>query len=548
MALALGLLVSALPAPARAGFGNDPCNPQPCQNGGVCIPDGQGGRECNCLPGWIGGDCEIPDDTYEPPPTPIPTESPVPTASPTPSPTPSPSPDPTPSPYPCDPNPCLNGGTCNIAGGGWSYCSCAGGYTGYNCGIPPGYFECPLSYQASLCNYHGICWRDEYDYPNCACDVGWVGSQCEIQDEPPPTPEPTATPTSTPEPTATPTPTLAPTATPTLVPATPTPTPAPTPTVRPTNSPMPTPTSDPTPSPRPTPSGPNGPGTRDDYDGDGHTDAAIYHPTDGTWSVRGSQVGLVSGTFGGSGWTAVPGDWDGDGVTDLGLFAAGSKVWWFATLEHIPSATQIATTLAFDAAVASGEWQPAPGDYDDDGVTDVALYAPATGTWVIQRSHDDGLTQATLGGPGALAAPADFDGDGKLDVAVFETATGNWSYLSSLSSSRVDFKFAGGKRYLPVPADYDGDGRADAAVYQRKKGKWRILPSTTGVSYSVLGVGGSGQLPVPGDFDGDGKVDLAAYRRSNGLWRYLASSTGSKVSLPLLGASGAIPVVGLRPD
>lgn len=311
---------------------------------------------------------------------------------------------------------------------------------------------------------------------------------------------------------------------------------------------MSTPTSDPTSSPRPTSSGPVGPGVRDDFDGDGHTDTAVYHPTNGTWSVRGAVAGLVSGTFGGIGWQAVPGDWDGDGVTDLGLFATGSKVWWYATLQHIQSAVQIPTTPAFDTAVASGVWQPAPGDYDGDGVTDVALYAPATGAWVIQRSHDDGLTQLTLGGPGALAAPADFDGDGKLDVAVFETATGNWSYRSSQTSNTATFKFAGGKRYLPVPADYDGDGLADAAVYQKKKGKWRILPSTTGVSYSLLGIGGAGQVATPGDFDGDGKVDPAAYRRANGLWRYLASGNGTKTSLPLLGGSTQSPVVGQRPQ
>ena len=273
----------------------------------------------------------------------------------------------------------------------------------------------------------------------------------------------------------------------------------------------------------------------------------MYDPTTGLWSVRGSTIGLVAAQFGGLGWRAAPGDYDGDGVTDLALFAPGSKTWTFGPVQAIQTAVTIPTTPDFDAAVASGDWVPAPADYDGDAKTDVAVYAPATGAWVIQRSHDDGLTQATLGGPGFLAAPADFDGDGKVDVAVYEIATGNWSYLSSLTTSRVDFKFAGGKRFLPVPADYDGDGIADPAVYQQKKGKWRILPSTTGVAYAVLGIGGAGQIATPGDFDGDGKIDPAAYRRANGRWRYLASSTGTKTSLPLVGGSTQSPVVGLRP-
>ena len=198
-----------------------------------------------------------------------------------------------------------------------------------------------------------------------------------------------------------------------------------------------------------------------------------------------------------------------------------------------PKANRLETIAVFarDPILGTLQFQTAVTGAGLDSVTDVALYAPATGAWVIQRSHDDGLTQLTLGGPGALAAPADFDGDGKLDVAVFETATGNWSYRSSQTSNTATFKFAGGKRYLPVPADYDGDGLADAAV-----------------SYSLLGIGGAGQVATPGDFDGDGKVDPAAYRRANGLWRYLASGNGTKTSLPLLGGSAQSPVVGQRPQ
>ena len=123
----LGVLAIALPASAwaqRGGFlpGDDPCSPNPCLNGGRCSSDADLLPLCQCDPGWIGANCEIPDETYTPTPTPIPTESPVPTASPTPSPVPTPSPDPTPTPNPCDPDPCLNGGTCATYETGFQYC------------------------------------------------------------------------------------------------------------------------------------------------------------------------------------------------------------------------------------------------------------------------------------------------------------------------------------------------------------------------------------------------------------------------------------------
>ena len=34
---------------------------------------------------------------------------------------------------PCDPNPCLNGGTCTPGAGGTFTCTCSGGFTGPNC-------------------------------------------------------------------------------------------------------------------------------------------------------------------------------------------------------------------------------------------------------------------------------------------------------------------------------------------------------------------------------------------------------------------------------
>ena len=111
---------------------------------------------------------------------------------------------------------------------------------------------------------------------------------------------------------------------------------------------------------------------------------------------------------------------------------------------------QIPTTPAFDAAVATGDWVPAPGDYDGDAVTDLAVYAPATGKWVIQRSHDDGLTQVTLGGVGFRPAPADFDGDGKTVPAAYRRLTGLWRYLASSTGNKVRLPELGQSGEIPV--------------------------------------------------------------------------------------------------
>jgi len=63
----------------------DPCDPNPCQNGGSCL-DGA----CTCATGFLGENCETKD--------------------------------------PCEPNPCQNGGSCTDGA-----CTCADGFSGENC-------------------------------------------------------------------------------------------------------------------------------------------------------------------------------------------------------------------------------------------------------------------------------------------------------------------------------------------------------------------------------------------------------------------------------
>ena len=43
---------------------------------------------------------------------------------------------------PCDPNPCLNGGTCDLTPAGHTHCNCPLGYTGLFCATPT-QFTCP---------------------------------------------------------------------------------------------------------------------------------------------------------------------------------------------------------------------------------------------------------------------------------------------------------------------------------------------------------------------------------------------------------------------
>ena len=78
-----------------------PCQPNPCQNGGTCIPQGTSSFLCQCPSTFYGYCCENRLTTT--------------------------------TPYnPCAQSPCQNGGTC-IAQGTSFYCQCPSTFTGYCC-------------------------------------------------------------------------------------------------------------------------------------------------------------------------------------------------------------------------------------------------------------------------------------------------------------------------------------------------------------------------------------------------------------------------------
>ena len=67
-----------------------------------------------------------------------------------------------------------------------------------------------------------------------------------------------------------------------------------------------------------------------------------------------------------------------------------------------------------------------PGDYDGDGLTDIAVVRRYSGgldapiIWYIQRSSDGGVTSMNFGlSTYDDTVQGDYDGDGKTDVAVY---------------------------------------------------------------------------------------------------------------------------------
>ncbi len=264
-----------------------------------------------------------------------------------------------------------------------------------------------------------------------------------------------------------------------------------------------------------------------DFDGDGKADVGRRHPSNSEWKIKNSNGGsYTTTTLGSSSATIAPGDFDGDDKTDMAVFSAGT---W--TIRK--SSNGQTETVSFGA---SGD-RPVVGDYDGDDVSDCAVFRPSTNTWWIKQSTNGQTVSSAFGAAGDVTAQGDFDGDGKTDVAVFRPSSGDW-HVSGSTAGYFTFHW-GIASDVPVPADYDNDGKTDFAVYRGTTGVWYAAKSSDGNnSYLTQYWGNYGDQPVPADYDGDGKADFAVWRPTNGTWYIVNSGTANSYTYENLGVAG----------
>ena len=181
------------------------------------------------------------------------------------------------------------------------------------------------------------------------------------------------------------------------------------------------------------------------------------------------------------------GDYDGDGVSDVAVFRDTSGLW----------AVKGITTVYFgqinDRAV--------PGDYDGDATTDIGIFRGATGLWAIR-----GLSRTFFGAAGDLPVPGDYDGDGKAEIGIFRESYGLWA-IKGLTRT-----YYGMEGDWPLPGNYDGEERKTIGIYRPSSGLWAVR------ELSRIYYGSESDWPVPGDYDGDATWEMGIYRPSTGLW------------------------------
>jgi hypothetical protein len=218
-----------------------------------------------------------------------------------------------------------------------------------------------------------------------------------------------------------------------------------------------------------------------DYDGLPGIDAAYTGPPD-LWVTNGALGTLNFGLPPPNGLDStidpVPGDYDGDGRAEPAWYLYSDATW------HISGQAPIQFGVGSGAhSPTSNEGLhadiPVPADYDGDGVTDLAVYRPLTGEWIVQ-----GEAPRVFGTPGGLPVPADYDPSRPgVELGVVQTTTNEW--LIEMGSGTVTTIALTGDPTFPAPADYDGDGSADASWVDYTTGEWWTHQSTTATTVLV---------------------------------------------------------------
>lgn len=161
----------------------------------------------------------------------------------------------------------------------------------------------------------------------------------------------------------------------------------------------------------------------------------------------------------------TPGYYDGDAKLDPGVYAEGTAQWYI-----LPASIPGGSTISANGFGLID--QPVVGDFDGDQLTDLALYSLINGVsglearWRTFESdfgyYSPGLV--TWGFGGAEPVPGDYNGDGLTDLAVYYGQLGNWYilYSGSYTSQVLQWGFAGAiptTRQLPDRSDRKSEFR-----------------------------------------------------------------------------------------
>jgi len=184
---------------------------------------------------------------------------------------------------------------------------------------------------------------------------------------------------------------------------------------------------------------------------------------------------------------------------------------------------------------------PLTGDFNGDGLMDIAVYRSSVNKWFVALSTGGGFGYGTAtiswGESTDIPLVGDFDGDGKDDIAMYKTNGDFYVALSTSNDTTVSFNMIpAALLYLPhakigtpMTGDFNGAGKNDLLI--DSLAHWYMYKSlgTYGFAYdstfSNYSWGKVGDKPLVGDFNGDHRSDIAVYRTTAGYGEWFVSTS-----------------------
>jgi hypothetical protein len=231
-----------------------------------------------------------------------------------------------------------------------------------------------------------------------------------------------------------------------------------------------------------------------------------FRPASNLFSLRNSNTAGVADLlveFGQAGDLPVAGDWDGNGVSDVGVFRPSRGQFLLRVGQGGNTFSII--TINFGAP---GDL-PVAGDWDGDGIDTPGVFRPGSvGNFLLTNSFSDGSAPSpdivfNFGVTGDLPVAGDWNGDTIDTVGVFRPGAPGGFFLANQFQNVADIFFNfGSKGDLPLAGDWTGKGFDTVGVFRPGKSTMFLANNFVNVADISFVFGQSGDSPVAGDWDG----------------------------------------------